>query len=229
MNDYALSWSIWVITGDFNICEPEEGRFNVWNQTFTDGDAGKAAPFRSFFPHVREIEQPDFTRKDSTADGTTRTLSRIDRAFINLLMAEARGFHCYSHVFENLGKRSIPSDHAAVRVVIQKPTTRAHQGRRIPSWMSKHLIFCSILKQVSDDHQYPEDPSVDLADDKVILEKARWQTVRELSRKTPDILDAKLLVASSALRAYRNRHLGTLMRCCEAWEPVEKCFDQISF
>ena len=25
-------------------------------------------------------------------------------------MAEARDFHCYSHVFENLGKETIPSD-----------------------------------------------------------------------------------------------------------------------
>ena len=37
--------AVGVITGDFNICEPEEGRFNVWNQTFTDGYAGKAALF----------------------------------------------------------------------------------------------------------------------------------------------------------------------------------------
>ena len=33
-------------------------------------------------------------------------------------MAEARDFHCYSHVFENLGNRTIPSDHAAVRLVM---------------------------------------------------------------------------------------------------------------
>ena len=48
-------------------------------------------------------------------------------------MAEARDFHCYSHVFENLEKRSIPSDHAAVRVVIHKPTIPGHQGKRIMS------------------------------------------------------------------------------------------------
>ena len=30
--------AIGVIMGDFNVCEPEEGRSNVWNQTFTDGD-----------------------------------------------------------------------------------------------------------------------------------------------------------------------------------------------
>ena len=56
-----------VIVGDFNICELEEGIFNSWHQTFTDGDAGKAALFRSCVPHVLEIAQPDFTRKDSTA------------------------------------------------------------------------------------------------------------------------------------------------------------------
>ena len=57
---------------------------------------------RSFLPHVLEIAQPDFTRRDATADGTIRTLSRIGRAFINLPVAEARDFLYYSHVFENL-------------------------------------------------------------------------------------------------------------------------------
>ena len=73
------------ILGDFNICEPEEGRFNVWNLTFTDGDTGKTALFHSLFSHVLEIAPPDYTRRDSTAIGIIRTLSRIDRIFINLL------------------------------------------------------------------------------------------------------------------------------------------------
>ena len=66
-------------------------------------------------------------------------------------------------------------------------------------------------------------------DRKIILEKAKRHTVREPSRKTPDSLGAKPLTASTALRAYRNWHLGTLMRCCETWEPVAKCYDPISF
>ena len=110
-----------------------EGRFDVWNQTFTDGDKGKAALFHSLFPRVLEIAQPDYTRRDSSVNGVKRTLSRIERAFINIPVAEARDFHCYSHVFENLEKRSIPSNHAAVRVVIQKPTIGRHEGKRIPS------------------------------------------------------------------------------------------------
>ena len=76
------------------------------------------------FPHVLEIAQPDYTRRDSSALGIIRSLSRIDRIFINLPLAEARDFHCYRHVFENLGKRSVPSDHAAVRLVIQKPSNQ---------------------------------------------------------------------------------------------------------
>ena len=75
---------------------------------------------------------------DSAADGTISTLSRIDRAFIRLPVAEARDFHCYAHVSDNLGERSIPSDHVAIRVVVQIPTIRCDKGKRIPSWMSKH-------------------------------------------------------------------------------------------
>ena len=62
-----------VMAGEFNICEPEQGTFNVWNQTFTDGDAGKTAVFSVFFSHVFEIAQPDFTRKDVTVNGVIRT------------------------------------------------------------------------------------------------------------------------------------------------------------
>ena len=165
--EWALFWAI------FNICDPEEGRFNVWNQSFTDGDPGKTAVFHSFFPYVLEIAQSDYTRRDSSAVGNIRTLSRIDRIFINLPMAEARDFHCSSHVVENLGKKQIPSDHAAVRLVIQKPTSRRHQSKHIPSWMSEHSIFVSILQQLHDDHRFSPDPFCALAEFKVLLHKSQ--------------------------------------------------------
>ena len=56
-----------IILGDFNICDPEEGGFHVWNQTFTDGDPRKIAMFYSFFPHALEIAPLDYTRRDSPA------------------------------------------------------------------------------------------------------------------------------------------------------------------
>ena len=59
----------------------------------------KAAPFHSLFPQVLEIVQPDFSRRDSSVNGIIRTLSRIERAFINIPVVEARDFYCYSHVF----------------------------------------------------------------------------------------------------------------------------------
>ena len=67
--------------------------------------------------------------------------------------------------------------------------------------MSKNPVFCSILKRLHDGHQYSADPFGALADFKAIIEKAKRQTVRELSRKTPHSLEAKLLTASTALRA----------------------------
>ena len=94
--------------------------------------------------------------------------------------------------------------------------------------MTKHPVFCFILRKISEDHQHPNDPFAALADFKAILGRARNQAHHELIRNTPGFLGAKLLIASAALRAYRNRHLGTLMHCCAAWELVGKCFDQCS-
>ena len=37
----AYSNGVGIILCDVNICDPEEGRFIVWNQTFTDGDPAK--------------------------------------------------------------------------------------------------------------------------------------------------------------------------------------------
>ena len=52
--------------GDFHICEPEEGRFSVWNQTFTESDMEKPLFFHSLFPRVLEIAQRDYTKRDSS-------------------------------------------------------------------------------------------------------------------------------------------------------------------
>ena len=65
--------------GNFNICEPEETTISTCGtRPVTKGDRRKTAMIHSFFPHVLEIAQPDYTRMDSTALGIIRTLSRID-------------------------------------------------------------------------------------------------------------------------------------------------------
>ena len=88
----SYSNAVGIFLGDLNICEPEEGRFNVWNQTFTDGDAGKTAVFHSFFPHVLEIAQPDYTRRDSTSPGSYVLCQELIEFFFNVPVAEARDF-----------------------------------------------------------------------------------------------------------------------------------------
>ena len=54
-----------------------------------------------WFRQARKLQLTACGGRDSTALGVIRTLSRIDRFFQknNLPMAEARDFHCYSHVF----------------------------------------------------------------------------------------------------------------------------------
>ena len=147
-----------IILGDFNACDPERGS-NVWNLSFTDGDPERL-PCSTLYFHT----------------------SKIDRIFINLPMAAARDFRRSSHVVENLWKKTIPSDHAAVRLVIQKPTHRGHQNKRIPNWMSTNIpslvLSCSNSMTTTD-----SDPFCALAECKVFLHKAKKMTKRELSRQ----------------------------------------------
>ena len=121
-------------------------------------------------------------------------------------------------------------DHAAVRLVIQKPCRRGHQNKRIPQFGCPNIPFlvlsCSNFMTTT---VFSPNPFCALAEFKVLLHKAKEITTRELLKQTPDCIGAKLLITSTALRAYRNRHLATLVRCCEAWKPVEDCFDTLSF
>ena len=188
----------------------------------------KFAVFHCFFPHVLEVAQSDYTRRDSTALGVIRTLSRVDRILINLPMAEARDFHCYSHVFENLGKRTIPSDHAAVRFVIQNPTNRGHQSMRCQRWMSKHPVFC-FLQQLHDDHRFSLDPFGALAAFKVSYTKPRGSRFvnshgRHLAVSERSSQSLPLLCVLIEIDI-----LGHSCDVVKAWKPVEDCFNAMFF
>ena len=72
-------------------------------------------------------------------------------------------------------------------------------------------------------------PFAALADFKQIVERAKKLTRHELLRSTLVSPGAKLLIAATAMRAYRKRHLGTLMHSCAAWDPVGQCFEEVTF
>ena len=114
----ANSNGVGIISGDFNICGPEEGRFNVWNQSFT-----RQRCFILFFSTLNLT-----TRGRTPLSLGSYALYQGLMAFLSIL-TEARDFHCYSHVFENLGNWTIPSDHAAARLVIQKANQSGTTGQ----------------------------------------------------------------------------------------------------
>ena len=80
----------------------------------------------------------------------------------------------------------------------------------------------SILQQLHDDPRFFPDYFVHLLNSKFSYTAERI-TKRELSRQTPDSIGESFLITSTALRAYRNRHLGKLMRCWEAPKPFQDC------
>ena len=153
----AFPNGVGIILGDLNICDPEEGRFIVWNQTFTDGDAGKTAVFHAFFHTSLRLLNLITQGRTPQPLGSYALFQGLIVFFINLPVAEARDFRCSSHVFENLGNRTI-SDHGAARLVIQKPTNRGHLSKRLPSWMCKVPVFCSLLQQLHDDRRFSHNP-----------------------------------------------------------------------
>ena len=130
----TLSASSWVI---FNICEQKKKEGSMCgtkpSPTVTRERPPCFIPFFRMSSRLLNLTTPGGTPQPL---GSYARCQGFDRIFLNLPVAEARDFHCYSHVSENLGNQSIPSDHAAVRIVIQKPSNQGQQCKRIPSWMS---------------------------------------------------------------------------------------------
>ena len=76
--------------------------------------------------------------------------------------------------------------------------------------------------------RHPDEPFDALADFKLISVKARKRAHHELLRNTPSSPSAKLMIAATAMRACRNRYLGTSIHCCAAWQPSGQCFGRNS-
>ena len=160
------------------------------------------------------------TKKDSAADGTIRThYPGLTCVYWSPLWLRRVIFTATLHVSDYLGERSIPSDHVAMRVVSQKPTNRwPIRANSELDVETSRFLYCLKEKGLV---KATDDLFAALADFKVILEKVRrTDSSWTLTQHTPGSSGTKFLIASTALRALKNRHLNTLMHCCEACEPV---------
>ena len=135
-----------MITGDLNICESEEGRLNVWNQFFTEGDTEKTVLFHTKRP----------------CSGTCR--------------------YTETDYSESSGQTHSELDVQTSRFLFNFETVRRLQTSKTFSRRPEERLFVTSC----------------------VKHRTAWA--------------AKLLTAATALRAYRNRHLDTLMHCCETWD-----------
>ena len=143
-------------------------------------------------------------------------------------MEEAREFHCYSHVFENIGEKIHTERSCICSVIVHRQTLRGHQGKRIPSWMFKHPVFYSILRRLDDDHQDPDDPIAALADfKKLCSRKHRKRTICFYARHQA-AWEPCFLPPPTHYEPQETRILTHLF-FCEAWEPAKKCIVRNSF
>ena len=154
IHKYSASWiagvglenqfsNLHLLSGGFNICDQKKVVLTSGIRPSPTATRERRLSSAPFFPHHLEIAQRDFTRRDSPTDGIVRTLSRIDRTFINLPMAEARDFHCYSHVFRKPWGTAHTEWSCSCTRRQQKPTVRGSARQtfsELDVWTS-HLLL----------------------------------------------------------------------------------------
>ena len=189
--------------------------------TASDGDTGRADVLLAAIPRTVEIAEPNFARKDERRDGTIHTLSRIDR----ISSAELRDFQCHAHSMGSVGDRSAPSDHIPVRFTIVCPRVKQQDHPVTQRWLAQHPLFITALDEEHRNKMYEENPFIALNQFKEVAFSASTKARKAMLTNTPTTQGAKLLVACTALRAYRNGLTNTIRQCCETWDPVAQCFD----
>ena len=150
-------------------------------------------------------------------------------AFINLPIAEHESSIVLFMLLRTSGRKLFRVTMQQYASSFRNPQIQDTRANVFPVGCPNIPCLGSFLRQLHNDHRFFPNPFCALAELKVLLHEAKKITKRELSKQTPDCTGTKILITSTALRAYRNRHLGTLMRCREAWKLVEDCFDTSSF
>ena len=118
------------------------------------------------------------------------------------------------------------SDHIPVWLVIESPRKKQADHRVIGRWLTQHPLFISANDDEHHHAVYDVDPFTALDQFKRKFAFRAYAKARQaVLTNTPITFGAKLLVACTALRAYRNGLTATAKQCCESWDPVARCFD----
>ena len=151
-----------------------------------------------FFPHDLKVGQPYYTRREATAFGDTRALSRIDRILSTYLWMR--------HVISTAQHMLTRTSEELFLVTTQQyaPSSETYSSRTPEPAYSQlyvEILSCSHFMMSKDSllHGFCA-----LAQFKILQHKAQKLTQRELSRETRDCVEAKLVITSTASRACRN-------------------------
>ena len=134
----ATHWStcldgLGIIIGDFHICEPEEGRFDVVDQTTSDVDPGWSTSFGGGSAKLHKEGGSAGLGRHESCPG----LSQPSMTFPCLKLV---AFHV-----TDFCDGSSPSSHVAIRVVIPQPGSNSNSCDQVHSWFVKHPVLCSIF------------------------------------------------------------------------------------
>ena len=166
------------LVGDFNIYNPDEGRFNPqpglqrWRR-----QPHRRPPHRLSSRSV-ELAQPNFTQRDERRDGSLHTRSRIDRIFVNLPMVDSAS----GAILILLGP--------LVEILCQRPhtgpltfdcsRTKQQDHPAIWRWLVQHPLFINALDEEHRNTVHDADPFVALEQLNEVVLKA-WIRPNRLS------------------------------------------------
>ena len=158
-------WQIWYYSPTLACLSPWYGLFWVTSTSVIQkkGDLmsgtsihrwrpGKGCQVPHVLPHVLEVAQYDYTRRDATALGVIRTLSMIDCIFFIYLWLRHVISAARLMLLRTLARKLF-------RVITQQCASSSRNlqidtpEQTYSSLMSKDPFFCSMLQQLHDDPQ----------------------------------------------------------------------------
>ena len=210
-----------IVNGDFSMCEPDEGHSNLVAKTLSEGDLGRTA---TCWPWSL---------------GLLNVLSRTTREKKSLWTVSCDAIHAFAmlplmsrwqkeELSDVAHKNNDDLGDACALAGHDGETFRPRENAPVQGWLTNHPVFTSALDRLHQQVTPTDDQFQAPANFKTCVPKAQHEARRTLLRNPPTQNGAKLVVAAIAVRASRNKTLR-ILKCCDDWEPIAKCFGVHTF